>query len=118
MPGRSPGGLPHTSQLPRGLQGCPPAPHCNLLRVSSFAQRVRSMLQQAWSGVFGVPKPEAIWPLVHLPVRLGGFGGSYPVALHPQAALPSFLSRATEEASCPSPASNQTCKPRSTASMP
>ena len=58
----------------------------------SFAKRVRSLLQHAWAFVLGTPLPDASWSLLSLPVRLGGFGATDPVVIHPQAAVASFLS--------------------------
>ena len=69
----------------------------HLLRTASyaecheFAKRVRLLLLQAWSFVVGTPVPEANWPLISLPVKLGGFGATDPVVIHPQAAVASFF---------------------------
>ena len=60
-----------------------------------FAKRIRSLLVSAWGAVFGTSLGEANWALASLPVRLGGFGASDPVVLHPQAAVASCLSAAS-----------------------
>jgi hypothetical protein len=79
----------------------------HLLRTASytecaaFAKKVRALLKSAWGTVIGATLTEAHWSLASLPVRLGGFGASDPVIIHPQAAVASFLSAASGRAGLP-----------------